>query len=366
MRFSSDSPMEINHGYRIHAVPALGYRRNVSFARLRDHRAVAGNLRRAWIREKNRPDVIVASYPTIDSARAGVSYGAEIGVPTIVDVRDQWPDTFLDVFPSSVQAVAGLALSPIRVRANNVLRNASALTANGPQVIDWAVKRSGRRRGERDRYFPMSYPDTSPSKSQLENAVESWRERGVRETDFLVVFVGTIGRHFEFQMILEAARILHAQGADVKFVICGDGQERVGLMRQAQDLPNMLFPGWIDYPEIHVLLRWATLGLAPYKSTPNFRDGVPNKPVEYLSASLPVLMPFKQGHVWELMERSGCGIVYGRQEPQTMVDEILAIYHNEQGLHQMRQSASRLFSRYFSFDAVHDAMISHIEEVAHA
>ena len=187
MRFQSKTIVEVEEGYRIVAVPALGYSRNLSLRRVVDHSHVAKNLEESWNHEP-KPHVVVASYPTIDAAYAAMKFGAKSNVPVIVDIVDQWPDTFLDLAPSSLRWLMQLALVPLNRKANEVFRNATVLTAHGPAVVDWAIKRSGREKTAYDQYFAMSYPNIPPSHSELANAERFWHDRGIRETDFLVAF----------------------------------------------------------------------------------------------------------------------------------------------------------------------------------
>lgn len=363
MRFDVETVVEIEERYRIVAVPALGYSRNLSLRRLRDHAHVAKHLKQCWV-QVPKPDVLVASYPTIDAAYAAVEFGVENGIPVVVDIVDQWPDTFLDLAPHSFRSLMQLALAPLNRKSNEVFRKATALMANGPAVVQWAVNRSGRKENVYDQYFPMSYPDTPPSRSDLDNAKAFWREKGIKPTDFLIVFVGTLGRHFEFGPLLDAARTLLVERLNVKFVICGEGPGKEALMANSWDLPNVIFPGWIDYPEIFVLLRWASLGIAPYKPTPNFRNGIPNKPIEYLSAALPILMPFAEGYLWELLREWGCGLVYDPHDSATLVDAIRSVYKNGETRIQMSKSAQRLFDSHFRFETVYERMVQVIEQIA--
>ena len=55
----------------------------------------------------------------------------------------------------------------------------------------------------------------------------------------------------------------------------------------------MLFPGWVNKPEIWILMRIAQVGLAPYRSTEDFIISIPNKAIEYMSAGLPVISSLK-------------------------------------------------------------------------
>ena len=43
------------------------------------------------------PDLILCAYPAIELSRAGVQFANKIGVPVVVDIRDLWPDIFVEI-----------------------------------------------------------------------------------------------------------------------------------------------------------------------------------------------------------------------------------------------------------------------------
>ncbi len=74
------------------------YRRNVSFARIKHHQRFGKALRSA-IAGLPPPDAIVCSFPIIEAAAQMTAWAQSHGIPVIVDVRDYWPDLYLDRIP---------------------------------------------------------------------------------------------------------------------------------------------------------------------------------------------------------------------------------------------------------------------------
>ena len=73
-----------------------------------DHRILGLKYRYAARREPP-PDLIYVCMPTLELAVESVRYGREQGIPVIVDIRDQWPEIFLERVPSQLEAPARLA-----------------------------------------------------------------------------------------------------------------------------------------------------------------------------------------------------------------------------------------------------------------
>ena len=83
-------------GLEVRFMKGCGYSSNVSVRRLVDHQLAA----RSFLEQAARlpkPDAIVASVPDHVTAEAAVRFGREQQIPTIVDVRDKWPDIFVEI-----------------------------------------------------------------------------------------------------------------------------------------------------------------------------------------------------------------------------------------------------------------------------
>ena len=113
--------IQLRERYHLRLLHGPGYRRNVSLARLLDHRAVAHEFSRQAIAE-TPPDIIVASFPTIELSAASTSYGLKRGIPIVLDVRDLWPDIFLNILPAWFRPFGQIALAPFTVDAPGVRR----------------------------------------------------------------------------------------------------------------------------------------------------------------------------------------------------------------------------------------------------
>ena len=97
-------------GGTVRMLRSVGYRANVSVRRFIEHAGVA----RKFAREAaamERPDVILASLPTIELAREAVAYGRAHGVPVLLDLRDLWPDLLIDVLPPRLRWLSRLVLA---------------------------------------------------------------------------------------------------------------------------------------------------------------------------------------------------------------------------------------------------------------
>lgn len=352
--------LQINPRYQVRFLEGLGYQKHISLQRLRDHRHVAREFRKA-IAHQPPPDIILASFPQIEICAEAIRYGGERNIPVVVDVRDQWPDLFYDAFPSSLRGLIQLLCTPIRKEVTTIFRNATAITGNAQEAVEWGLRYGGRPRSEYDRSFPMAYAEMTFTPQEIQEAEMFWRQYPqVNDPErFVIAYTGAIGQTLDFETILEAARRLNSQ--PVQFVLCGAGDALKEFQEQARNAPNVLFTGWVEAAKIQWLLRRANLGLVPYKDLDNFTQGITNKPIEYLSHALPLLTTQQRGSLREALEANHCGIYYRSGQPEELAARVSEMLAAPDQRERLACNARALYERDFSAHKVYRGFVDLLE-----
>src|SRR5438309_1651100 len=131
-RFSEDSTERVAGNYRIELLHAPGYASNHSLARVRHHRySAAAFARRAA--GAIAPDLVYCCIPTLEVTEAALGYATALGIPTVVDVRDLWPDVYL----RPVIATARSMLERDDRRAQFVF------AGDGEGALEWRTRAAG-------------------------------------------------------------------------------------------------------------------------------------------------------------------------------------------------------------------------------
>ena len=112
-------------------------------------------------------------------------------------------------------------------------------------------------------------------------------------------------------------------------------------------------------------MRSASVGLAPYANIPNYVMGLPNKPVEYLSAGLPVLTGL-HGVLADLLRGHDCGIAYDFGRPDRLADALASLDDDRARLAALSRNAEALYRDCFTADRVFGAMADHFETLGAA
>lgn len=340
--FPEDHEVSVQSDLTLVLLHAPSYSKNVSLARLVNHRLVTRKFRRGAL-TRRAPSVIVASMPTIDLAAAAVDVGREIGVPVILDVRDIWPDAIASLLHPLLRTLAAPALFLMRSELRRALRGAGAIAAVSEGYLQWAMRHAGRAPGNRDAVIPLGYH--RPRGVASEASAASLRRKGVDFDRPVCVFSGSFGHSYDLHTVVEAARLL-SQGGDsrIQFVIAGQGEWDDILRRAAAGLDSVVFTGWLDAQELWELLRRSRIGLMPYFS--GAPQGLPNKLFEYMSVGLPIVSSL-QGEAQRFLQRHGIGAAYPPSDPSALAATLQCLVGSPDALARMHQASVGLFDREF-------------------
>jgi glycosyltransferase involved in cell wall biosynthesis len=327
---------------------ARGYRKHVSLARLLDHAAVAREFTRV-ARDREVPDLIICSYPTIEISRAVARYAARQGVPVIVDVRDMWPDLFHWMLPRGLGFLGRAALLPYAWTGRRALRAATTVTSITDGILDWALGKAGRPRRPHERAIHFCYEPAAYRPDELAAAADFWREQGVPAGGRpIVLFIGSFNRSFDLRPVIDAARRLGRDAGAPLFVLCGAGDMEAAYRRDAAGAGNVVMPGWVHDCHLRWILERATLAISPLPDRRDYRMTVNNKFVEYLSGAVPVLVAPADSYCAQLVEQRRCGRGFALAESAALAEMVRSALADQRLLGEWRANAAALFAERFA------------------
>ena len=351
--------------FRIHLLPSRGYRRNVSVERILDHRDAARAFAEAAPLHP-RPDVIVASMPTIDLAHAASRFAQERRIPSIVDLRDLWPEIFYLGRPAPLRWLVQALSAPWSRLLDETLRRADAVVGITDAFVEWGLVRAGRqRRPGVDVGLPLGYPAPGPETAEEERERSRLVDAGVLRPDlFQVAFLGTLSTRTDMDTLCLGARMAARNGTPVHLVVAGTGEESARLVK-TYGSDRIRFLGWVGQATLRAVLATSKAGIVPYRNTLDFRMSIPNKAIEYLSAGLPVMTSL-EGTLRDLVEGNRVGLTYREGDPASLASALGTIAGNETARCAMSREARRVFQERFSLDVVFATYQRLIERLASA
>jgi glycosyltransferase involved in cell wall biosynthesis len=356
-----DRNFDISERYTVRVLSGCKYRKNISLSRYLNYQIVSLKFR---IQSKrfSKPDVIVASMPDHLLAYEAARYARKNDIPIIVDIRDLWPDIFLNRFKNmGLYGIGKIVLALDFARLSFLLKNADALVAVSKGYLKWGMDKIGKPESVFDRVFYLGYKN-----STARNLVSEDKSSGIpdwmkgREDQKLLIFIGTFGDSYELELILEATKRFNKSGrTDICFIIAGAGEKYEMISRKASGLNNVVLLGWIEEKEINTLLKMGFAGLVPCRSVENT---MPNKPFEYLSAGLPLLNSL-EGEMAELVDKHGFGLNYEPGDLEGLCQCIEQLAADQRLYDEMSRNALVFFERYGDADKIYDEYAEHIERL---
>jgi glycosyltransferase involved in cell wall biosynthesis len=313
------------------------------------------------------PNIIHCGFPTIELSVEATRYGKERNIPVVLDVRDMWPDVFLQTLPRAARMFAKPMFHKYYTQAKQAFSDATAISGHAPGFCDYGLRMVPREKTATDRHFPFAYESMNMTQLQEQGALAFWSRHGIaRDNRILTVcFFGTMGAHpnLDLETPIRAARLLDETGEQIRFVLCGIGPRLGRLKKIAAGLKNVIFAGWVDSAKIATLMKLSDIGLLPYQPSEDFVLSIPNKVPEYLSGGLLVLSSLTNGYLHDLLDDRNCGLFYPSKDPRQLARLLGALSRNRSSIQFMSRNAKELYEEQFRADKVYEAMADYLEDI---
>jgi glycosyltransferase involved in cell wall biosynthesis len=302
-------------GYEVRLIQALGYSKNLSLQRLRDHAAVAHRLRNLIQKENFQPDAIAVSLPPPVLGAVAADWSRQSRARLVVDVQDLWPETFRRFWPAGLGWLNGLLFAGVRRDARRTLRSACALAA----VAEGYIREV---RPDAPPETPTAVLPLGVDLERFDAGVQPLSEIGLdKPSDQRWLFLGgAIRSHIDVKGTAELLAELARRGRrDVRLVVVADDATTPTLRAEVQrlGLTNVDFLGYRPYEEFVSIAAACDLALCPLN--PAAMVYLPNRVFDCFAAGLPVLQS-GSAEVARLLDRHKAGFSVAPGQPSAWAD----------------------------------------------
>ncbi len=280
----------------VYATPNSGFaRRSLSYLSFAASSVFLGALDRS-VREA---DVVIATSPQFFCAVGGWALSRILGVPFVLEIRDLWPQSIVElgVLPATHPAVRGLErIEHALYRSCSMLVSVTESFCEvwRAQGIDPTKMRVVKNGVDLRVFRPM------PIDEQV-------REELGLGGKFIVSYIGTHGMAHGLEVLLDAAERL-ADDPQIHILLVGEGAERERLMAQAQTrgLTNVTFLGQRPREQIPGLITASDLVAVVLRKMELFEKVIPSKMFEIMGCARPILMGV-QGEAAAILREAEAG-----------------------------------------------------------
>lgn len=340
-----------NFGTNYHLIGSPGYAKNIGLGRFYDHYKLALNLRQFLRTYDFKADVVFIGFPPIEAAYVLAKWCAANSIPFLMDVKDLWPEIFVDVIPRPLKWLGRAILLPYFLMTKWSLQRSSAISSISEPFLTRLLSDYSLTRRQND--F-VAYLTTPVAKERrLLRTVTLPR---IDDPAPKIFFAGSLTRVFDFKPLENAVKYLASVDKKVVFYICGDGPFLEVIKRQFRPYDNVVITGWVDNEVLQFLASKSVATLAPYRQSQDFELSVPNKIIESLSYGLPVLHSLK-GHVQSLLSQADAGVYFDANSLGPLIEQIFEQLVESKSL---SHNAGQLYRTMFDYHVVYDAIVDRL------
>lgn len=322
---------------------ALGESEGVPFAWIRTPRYEGNGPRRFWNmvvfswrlarfhrrlqKYLGKPDAILLSTPHPFLALNLLRYKRKHEIPVLFEVRDLWPQMLIDL--GSIGARHPLAYL-FRWLEEIGYRNADRVVSLWHSADEYMLEHGVS--ADRYVYLPNGieistddHEGISHDDHPLIKQVQARKAKG----KFLVGYGGSHGLANPLDAIIGACELLRDRGiVDVEFFLVGQGPEKSRIIERSKEgrLNTVHFHDYVSRSVILRFYREIDVAFMGLRDLPLFRYGpTPNKLMDYLLAGTPIIYGIRSS--FNPVEEAGAGITIEPDNPEQLLDAILALKH---------------------------------------
>ncbi len=343
-------------GFQVRLIPTRPYQDNIGLRRARSHAAYARSWQALGFQvvaagELPPPDLVLTSWPPVETAAVARRFRKQWGCKAVVDVMDAWPENFYRLIPGAAwfkELVGDLLFWPYRRAERAAFRGADAVSAVGLTYLDLAV-RLGCRAPRHLCYHGITRMGNGAFRYNLD------------ETEPLrVVYVGNMGRSYDLFTVIRGVRALAEAGEHVRLDLAGTGPRERQLRAEAEGCEAIRFYGYLSNEDMQQLLADSDLAVVPM--FPDSWVAVPYKLADYTAAGLPMLCCL-QGETQRLIDRYRAGTAYAAGNVEDFKRALLGYLHGRSRLTSESMASARLARENFMMDDIYPEFVQFLSEL---
>lgn len=255
----------------------------------------------------DKPNVIIGSTVHPFAGLIGSIVSRFLKVPHVFEIRDLWPETFIDMNVWKKNSILSRIFYSIE---SYTVRNSNAFIVLSPMTIDYLVDKYNV-----DKSKILLLPNgVNDSFYDIKNSFHSLKSRG----DISIKYVGGLDSVHGLDFLIELA-VLLPEGFNVTLV--GDGKDKDRLIAKTKllGLKNVEFLPPVPKKDVPRVMNNSDL---LFLSTADVFYGSENKLYEYMAVAKPIVVASNAEHNNPVID-IGCGVVLDRRDPNGSANKLI-------------------------------------------
>jgi len=297
----------------------------------------------------DKPDVIIGSSVHLFAVYIAYKLSKFFKVPFVMEVRDLWPQTLIDMGISKWHPFIIL----LGILEKFLYKQAKRIITLLPKAKDYITSLGVSE--DKIVWIPNGVYINRFSSNRLKNK---------NTKKFIVTYAGAIGKANNLDVLIKAAKILK-DVSDIEFIIVGDGPERRRLEKKVFELGlnNVQFKGSVSKNEVLFYLCNSDILYFNLKKSPVFKYGISsNKLFDYLASGKPVIFAASAGN--NPVADARAGITVPPENPEALAEAILKLYRMpKEERQEMGERGRKYVEKYYSIPKLVDKLEKVLYEV---
>ena len=324
---------------------------------------MASYMLRAWwegrrltkrVPDAASPDVVIGSSVHLLAVLAAYRVARFHNAAFVMEVRDLWPQTIVDMGQLSGGHPLTKALQALE---RFLYRRAERIITLLPRAREY-IEAQGITPDK------VVWVPNGVSLSSFDEIPDQRRDSG----SFRMMYLGAHGAANALSVVLHAARIVQEKKVNIEFLLVGDGPEKPALheLKDELELENLDLCDPVHKGDVPKTLALADGFIFHLRETEIFRYGLsPNKLFDYMAAGRPILYCAESSI--NAVQAAGCGLAVSPENPQALADAVIELYQmSEEERAAMGQRGRTYVEQHHAIPVLADRLVQCLEEVTEA
>lgn len=259
--------------YKVTFIEEPGYKKNISFSRLRTSQIFAKNVM-LYIKKHVKPDLIYQVIPTLDVAYNVACYAKKNNIPLVIDIQDLWPEAFKMAF--NMPILSDIVFYPFLKKANSIYSKADAICAVSDTYVKRALSVNTKVKKGHSVFIGID----------LSTFDKFANRKGKKEGQRLkLAYCGSLEKSYDIKLVIDALKYVKDPPL---FVVMGEGTLKDEFILYAKSKQvEVEFLGFLDYATMCEKLCECDITINPIIG--DSVASIINKHGDYAASGLPVI-----------------------------------------------------------------------------
>lgn len=302
-----------------------------------------------------KPDVVIGSSPHLLTPLAAYWVAKHYRAGFVMEVRDLWPQTIIDMGELSARHPITKALQMLeRFLYHRAEKIITLLPRAHEYIADCGIAR------KKVVWIPNGVDLSRFARAAMPE---------ISHEGFRVMYLGAHGQANALDMLIHAAKVVQDKGIhEIRFILIGDGPEKPNLIELAEklELKNVEFHAPLQKAEVPKTLHEADATVFVLNDLPLYKYGISlNKLFDYLAAKKPLILAGNP--INNPVEEAQCGLTVPPRDPEALAEAVIKLYKMpKEERDAMGRRGREYVEQYHAIPVLAEKLIQCMEEVAQA